>query len=83
MFGSQLHFRAECLAALGWRLNGGVVHHLSLVPICALQSIFSVFIFVLLASEDGFKTKWHKDEEGILRAPAVYNGEPPCRLPCV
>lgn len=39
-----------------------------------LQGCFSIFIFVLLASEDGFKTEWHKDEHGILRAPAVYNG---------
>lgn len=39
-----------------------------------MQAIFSVFIFVLLASEDGFQTKWKRDEAGILRAPAVYNG---------
>lgn len=31
-------------------------------------------IFVLLSSEDGFQTKWHEDEAGILRAPALFNG---------
>jgi hypothetical protein len=39
-----------------------------------VQAFFSVFIFVLLASEDGFQTKWSKDDKGTLRAPAVYNG---------
>ena len=39
------------------------------------QAIFSVFIFVLLGSEDGFSTKWHVDKAtGIARAPALYNG---------
>lgn len=38
------------------------------------MAAFSVVIFVLLSSEDGFKTKWHKDESGVLRAPAIYNG---------
>lgn len=36
--------------------------------------MFSIFIFVLLSSQDGFQTKWKKDAEGVLRAPAVYNG---------
>ncbi|KDD76475.1 Inorganic H+ pyrophosphatase [Helicosporidium sp. ATCC 50920] len=35
---------------------------------------FSVFIFVLLSSQDGFSRKWHRDESGVLRAPALYNG---------
>lgn len=36
-----------------------------------LQGIFSVFIFVLLASEDGFSTDWPEGQ----KAPGVYNGE--------
>ena len=41
----------------------------------SLQAIFSVIIFVLLSSQDGFATKWHVDEHtGIKRAPALYNG---------
>lgn len=32
-----------------------------------------MFIFVLLSSEDGFKTKW-EEKGGVLRAPALYNG---------
>lgn len=43
-------------------------------PCLLLQAAFSVVIFVLLSSEDGFKTKWSKDEHGVLRAPAIYNG---------
>ena len=39
-----------------------------------LQAGFSVFIFVLLSSQDGFSTKWHADSEGISHAPALYNG---------
>lgn len=39
-----------------------------------LQAGFSVFIFVLLSSQDGFSTKWHSDSEGISHAPALYNG---------
>ena len=40
-----------------------------------MQAIFSVIIFVLLSSQDGFSTKWHVDEHtGIKRAPALYNG---------
>lgn len=31
-------------------------------------------IFLLLSSEDGFQTKWHADDKGVLRAPALYNG---------
>lgn len=38
------------------------------------QALFSVVVFVLLSSEDGFKTKWEADDEGILRAPGVANG---------
>lgn len=38
------------------------------------QAGFSVFIFVLLSSQDGFSTKWHTDEEGVKHAPALYNG---------
>jgi H+-translocating diphosphatase len=38
------------------------------------MGIFSVFIFILLSSEDGFQTKWKADEHGILRAPSLYNG---------
>lgn len=33
-----------------------------------------MLVFLLLSSEDGFSTKWKPDAEGILRAPAVYNG---------
>lgn len=40
-----------------------------------LQAIFSIIIFVLLSSQDGFSTKWHVDEHtGIKHAPALYNG---------
>ncbi|CAK0782826.1 Pyrophosphate-energized vacuolar membrane proton pump 1 [Coccomyxa viridis] len=35
---------------------------------------FSVFIFVLLSSQDGFATKWRVDSEGVSHAPALYNG---------
>ncbi|KAK9903954.1 hypothetical protein WJX75_001227 [Coccomyxa subellipsoidea] len=35
---------------------------------------FSVFIFILLSSQDGFSTKWHTDADGIKHAPALYNG---------
>ena len=38
------------------------------------QAGFSVFIFVLLSSQDGFATEWSVDEEGIRHAPALYNG---------
>lgn len=38
------------------------------------QAGFSVFIFILLSSQDGFSTKWHTDAEGIKHAPALYNG---------
>lgn len=38
------------------------------------QAGFSVFIFVLLSSQDGFSTDWSVDEEGIRHAPALYNG---------
>lgn len=38
------------------------------------MAMFSVVIFVLLSSEDGFQTKWHEDDHGILRAPALFNG---------
>ena len=39
------------------------------------MAFFSVFIFVLLSSEDGFSTAWHLDKKtGIERAPALYNG---------
>ena len=40
---------------------------------CA-QVGFSVVIFVLLASEDGFSREWVVDEQGIARAPSLYNG---------
>jgi len=39
-----------------------------------LQSFFSVFIFILLGSEDGFSTEWKVDKMGIARAPGVANG---------
>ena len=39
-----------------------------------MQAFFSVVIFFLLSSEDGFQTKWHTDDKGILRAPALFNG---------
>ena len=39
-----------------------------------MQAGFSVFIFVLLSSQDGFATKWHVDSEGVSHAPALYNG---------
>ena len=39
-----------------------------------LQVGFSVVIFVLLASEDGFSREWVVDEQGISRAPSLYNG---------
>ena len=38
------------------------------------MGVFSIFVFVLLSSQDGFQTKWKKDATGTLRAPAVYNG---------
>lgn len=38
------------------------------------QAGFSVFIFVLLSSQDGFSTKWHVNSEGVRHAPALYNG---------
>ena len=34
---------------------------------------FSVVIFVLLGSEDGFSTAWKHDAEGYRRAPALFN----------
>ena len=42
--------------------------------LCASQAGFSVFIFVMLSSQDGFATEWAVDEEGIRHAPALYNG---------
>ena len=39
-----------------------------------VQAGFSVVIFVLLASEDGFSREWVVDEQGIARAPSLYNG---------
>ena len=36
--------------------------------------MFSVIIFVLLSSQDGFSLKWHKDILGKEHAPAIYNG---------
>lgn len=47
----------------------------SSLPSC-LQACFSVLIFVLLSSQDGFQTEWKEDEHGVLRAPAIYNGAP-------
>ena len=44
-------------------------------PFRRVQGVFSILIFVLLSSQDGFATKWHEDESGVLRAPALYNGE--------
>jgi hypothetical protein len=38
------------------------------------QAAFSVIVFVLLSSEDGFQTKWKEDDQGVMRAPAIYNG---------
>ena len=48
-----------------------------------LQAAFSVLIFLLLSSQDGFQTKWKEDDKGVLRAPAIYNGAParPARAP--
>lgn len=40
---------------------------------CQPQVGFSVVIFVLLGSEDGFSTEWKHDAEGHKRAPALYN----------
>eukprot|EP00890_Picochlorum_soloecismus_P004594 jgi/Picsp_1/5135/NSC_02498-R1_vacuolar h+-translocating inorganic pyrophosphatase len=42
--------------------------------VSVFMALFSVVIFVLLSSEDGFNSKWKEDESGILRAPALYNG---------
>jgi H(+)-translocating pyrophosphatase len=42
--------------------------------VSVFMAMFSVIIFVMLSSEDGFQTKWHLDDGGILRAPAVING---------
>lgn len=43
--------------------------------ISLVQAIFSIIIFVLLSSQDGFSTKWHVDEHtGVKHAPALYNG---------
>lgn len=39
-----------------------------------MQVGFSIFIFVLLSSQDGFKRDWIIDEKGVPRAPALYNG---------
>ena len=39
-----------------------------------MQVGFSAIIFVLLSSEDGFALKFHTDESGVSRAPAIYNG---------
>ena len=38
------------------------------------MAVFSVVIFVLLSSQDGFKLKWTKDITGKEHAPAIYNG---------
>jgi inorganic pyrophosphatase len=38
------------------------------------MSFFSIVIFVLLGSEDGFNGTWEEDASGILRAPSLYNG---------
>ena len=46
-------------------------------PPCA-QACFSVLIFILLSSQDGFQTEWKEDEHGVLRAPAIYNGARRC-----
>ncbi len=40
-----------------------------------LQGAFSVLVFVLLSSQDGFSTEWKEDAKGVLRAPAIYNGK--------
>lgn len=42
--------------------------------VSVFMALFSVVVFVLLSSEDGFNSKWKEDESGILRAPALYNG---------
>jgi hypothetical protein len=39
-----------------------------------LQGLFSILIFLLLSSQDGFSTEWKEDAKGVLRAPAIYNG---------
>ena len=44
-------------------------------PPFLVQAGFSVFVFLLLGSEDGFSTVWKVDKaSGIARAPAIYNG---------
>ena len=45
-------------------------------PCPTLQAAFSVLIFLLLSSQDGFQTEWKEDDKGVLRAPAIYNGAP-------
>jgi inorganic pyrophosphatase len=51
------------------------LHSLQSKPACGrVQAGFSVVIFVLLASEDGFSREWVVDEQGIARAPSLYNG---------
>ena len=39
-----------------------------------MQAIFSIFIFVLLSSQDGFDTHTHIDIHGRTIKPALYNG---------
>jgi len=50
-----------------------LTHRASALP-AHLQACFSVLIFILLSSQDGFQTEWKEDEHGVLRAPAIYNG---------
>lgn len=60
------------------RLPPPLPHHLRPLPVDGpcLQCAFSVLIFVLLSSQDGFQTEWKEDDKGVLRAPAIYNGAP-------
>lgn len=51
-------------------------------PHLPTQGCFSVLVFILLSSQDGFQTEWKEDDKGILRAPAIYNGARPAMLAC-
>ena len=63
---------AELQAAISEGANSFLFTEYKYVTV--FMGIFSVVIFVLLSSEDGFQTKWHKDDQGVLRAPALFNG---------
>ncbi|KAL4855826.1 Pyrophosphate-energized vacuolar membrane proton pump [Chlorella vulgaris] len=42
--------------------------------VSVFMGLFSILIFLLLSSQDGFSTEWKEDAKGVLRAPAIYNG---------